>query len=694
MKIRLALPIVVSALALLLLAVAGESAFEAVGRRTEAEAFVKINATAQLLLTSAGEWAIERGLTNAAMKAPSAAASSMQDDISKHRTIADEAWVAAVSRMSEIPEMRAGQQAIDDATRAIAALRDLRLKIDVDLATPQEGRQAETVGAVVPAITTLIEKTNRLRLTLETLTRAPAAQLVQLTHLRHLAAEMAEHAGRERARLAAVVTSRQKISDADTRVIFEGRGHIDLAWESISILRARADTPGTLIDAIAAVEKQYFGDYGELRKSVLAAGGTGDHPVDGKQYFERATQAINAILGLAREMGAIASRTTDEQAARSTTQMAIAVLILLAGLLLTAVSYWIALGRIVNPITAITGAMGRLAAGDKSIEVAGIERKDEIGLMANAVQVFKDNAIAMERMQAEQEELKRQAELEKRRALRKLADDFEASVSHVVSAVSSAATEMQATAQSMSSTAEETSRQSLAVASAAEQASANVQTVASAADELSASIGEIGRQVSQASVTAGKAAEDSMRTDQAVQGLTEAAHRIGEVIKLIQDIAGQTNLLALNATIEAARAGEAGKGFSVVASEVKSLANQTAKATEEIRAQIAAIQDRTLGTADVIRGIRATIDDINTISTTIASAVEEQGVATQEIARNVQQAAAGTGQVSQNISGVTAAASDTGAAASQVLSSASELSRQSEVLRTEVAKFLATVRAA
>jgi methyl-accepting chemotaxis protein len=338
--------------------------------------------------------------------------------------------------------------------------------------------------------------------------------------------------------------------------------------------------------------------------------------------------------------------------------------------------------------------MERLASGDKTIEVVGAARRDEIGGMAKAVQVFKDNAIAMDKLRAEQEDLKRQAEIEKRRALHKLADDFEASISGVVTVVSTAAAEMQSTAQSMSATAEETSRQSLSVASAAEQASVNVQTVASAAEELSASIGEIGRQVSQASEIAGKAAEDSRRTDEAVQGLTESAQKIGEVVKLIQEIAGQTNLLALNATIEAARAGEAGKGFSVVASEVKSLANQTAKATDEIRAQIGAIQDRTRTTVEVIHGIRRTIEDINGISATIASAVEEQGAATQEIARNVQQAAAGTGQVSENISGVTSAAGETGAAATQVLGSASELAQQSETLRAEVHKFLATIRAA
>ncbi len=346
------------------------------------------------------------------------------------------------------------------------------------------------------------------------------------------------------------------------------------------------------------------------------------------------------------------------------------------------------------PVLRMTEGMKRIAGGDLKAEIIGIGQRDEIGQMAGAVQVFKENAIKVEKMTKDQEELKKRAEQEKREAMMKLADEFEASVKGVVNIVASSSTEMQASAQSMASNAEETSRQSAAVSAASEEASVSVQTVASAAEELSKSISEISRQVSQSTAISKKAVDEATHTNQIVQGLAEGAQKIGEVVSLINDIASQTNLLALNATIEAARAGEAGKGFAVVASEVKSLANQTAKATEDISAQINSIQTATSGAVEAIKSIGATISEISEIATTIASAVEEQNAATGEIARSVQQAASGTQEVSSNITGVNQAASEAGHAAIDLLSAAGELSKQSEILRGEVDKFLDRVRAA
>ncbi|WP_119460611.1 methyl-accepting chemotaxis protein [Rhodospirillaceae bacterium SYSU D60014] len=355
----------------------------------------------------------------------------------------------------------------------------------------------------------------------------------------------------------------------------------------------------------------------------------------------------------------------------------------------------VALNRILSkPLGSMTGAMERLAEGDHGVAIPALDRRDDIGAMASAVQVFKDNAIEMERLKAEQADEERRAAEAKRQLMSDLADGFSRSIGSVVEVVSTTAQDVQATATAMSAAADQAARQSTAVLSAAEETSANVETVASAAEQLTGSVGEISRQVAKSTEIAGKAVAGAEHANDQVKGLAEAGQKIGEVVRLITDIAEQTNLLALNATIEAARAGEAGKGFAVVASEVKSLATQTAQATEEISAQIAAIQAATGDAVTAIGAIGATIQEIAEIATTIAGAVEEQGAATQEIARNVQQAAAGTRDVSGNIAGVSSATGETGEAASRMLTASDQLTEQSGRLSREVEKFLQQVRTA
>ncbi len=390
------------------------------------------------------------------------------------------------------------------------------------------------------------------------------------------------------------------------------------------------------------------------------------------------------VLDLARSGAAL------NQEVVSSSQIALAVGALFAGVLVIVMSF---VGvTITRPISRLTLVMRELAGGNTNIAVSGQDGTDEVSDMARAVQVFKDNAVEKRQLEDAQTATQQRASEEKRQTVVEMADRFELQVKKVVDGVSSAATEMQVTAQQMSATAEETSRQSANVATASEEAAANVQTVAATAEELSASIAEIGRQVMQSAKIAQNAVAEAESTNETVLGLSEAASKIGDVVKLINDIAGQTNLLALNATIEAARAGEAGKGFAVVAQEVKNLANQTARATEEISQQITSVQEETNDAVGAIEKIRAIIGEVNEIATTISSAVEEQGISTQEIARNVQQAARGTQDVNQNIESVSRAVGETGTAAGQVLGASQEMARQAEGLRREVEKFLGEVR--
>jgi methyl-accepting chemotaxis protein len=456
----------------------------------------------------------------------------------------------------------------------------------------------------------------------------------------------------------------------------------DISDEEVRILASIKETEARTLPLISRIiASQRAGD-ADTARSVLMN--------EARPAFEEWLARINRFIDLQESMNqGIGSEVNSLVANFKYLMLGLSAAALLIGLV---IGLWNV--RAVRPLRRLTGTMIRLSKGELSVEIPPATTGDEVGDIIRAVHVFKDNALETARLRQEQAHSAVEAERQKKAAMSALAAEFETSVNEIVGLVSSASTELFATAQEMSATAERTAARSSDTATVSERSSANVQAVVVRADELGATVQEIGRQVSTSTQAAERAVDEARSAGVQVRELVDAAEKIGEVVSLISDIASQTNLLALNATIEAARAGEAGKGFAVVATEVKSLAGQTAKATEEISRKIAEMQNVTSLSAAAIGRITQVIDEISRISGIIASAVGRQDEVTREIGSNVGEAARGTKEAASNMYEVNRAAGDTRTASTRLVSSAGDLSRQSELLRTRVADFIDQIRAA
>ncbi|MTJ80707.1 MAG: HAMP domain-containing protein [Telmatospirillum sp.] len=634
---------------------------------------------------------LERGSEMTATASAAAADEAMQNRIATMRRTSEDGFNAAVGSLSPI-DLPGLSQAVEKLSAAHTAMNALRPRIDAGIRKEKVQRDADLetlvpkVGgdylAALQGVTDLIEESMRMT--------DPVVD--EILSIKRNAWAVRNLGGGVAARIEQAVARGVAWTQADIVAAGSDAGGASYAWSLVSEAAKRSGTPGALADVIGKGNGYFSGPSADERRRMidgLSAGTAISMPM--VELQKRNTAELNLIVDVVNSALDHMVGRAQSQHAHATRVLTGDAVTLLVAIALMIAGFLVAKRRVSDPIHQMTAAMRRLADRDLDVEIPGIGRADEIGLMAGAVQVFKENAVRADRLAAEQDA--ERIDREKRaKALEDLARTFDGTVTGMLDSVAGALAALGRTSQSMSDISRQTSEEATVVAAASDQATASVQTVASAAEELSSSIGEIARQVEQSSRVSKVAAEEAPRTDVTVRGLAETSGRIGDVVKLINDIASQTNLLALNATIEAARAGEAGKGFAVVAGEVKSLANQTARATDEISTQIGAVQAATTEAVNAIGSIVARIREINEIAATIAAAVEEQSAATAEIARNVQQAAEGTRQVSNSIEGLSRSATETGGAASAVLQSSETLSQNTGRMRETVTGFLDKVR--
>jgi methyl-accepting chemotaxis protein len=656
---------------------------------------VELSIADKALFEAMQTYRVERGDTGSALLSSGEQADVLKKRVDGLRTTVDTqlAIVLPILERASVPGLPAAR---DKLNADYAMLKGLRARADAALQQPSAARDKDLLQTFMPKAASLLSDMENSATVLETEMRLLDPAIGELALVRSTAWSARSSLGTKILLVISALAKRQGLTPADQATIQASEGRVAIAWELVRDIVTREGGAPELKAAYDKAQSAFFsGATAQQLEGIVRSLSAGEMPqlvlADWQGEIAGRLASVGAVAGAAADL--ITSR------AKETAANAEMMVILFAGTLALAMAF--AVGgftlvqvRISRPITAIADVMRRLSANDLGVEVPGAGRGDEIGQMANAVLVFKDKMIEAERLRSEQAETAQRTATQRKAEMHTLADAFQAAIGNIVATVSSASKELEATAITLTQTAETTQELSTTVAAASEEASGNVNSVASASEELASSVNEIARQVQASSKIAGEAVQQAQKTDARITELSQAAGRIGDVVKLISGVAEQTNLLALNATIEAARAGEAGKGFAVVAHEVKALAAQTAKATDEISTQIAGMQTATQDSVAAIKEIGGTIARISEIASAIAAAVEEQGAATQEISRNVQQAARGTAQVASNITDVSRGASATGSASSQVLSSARSLSSEGNRLKLEVDKFLNTVRAA
>lgn len=602
------------------------------------------------------------------------------------------AALAALDRQAGAPR----RDLVDKLKARYGAVVAVRKLVDENLARPIEQRDPEVYRRISSDGQALIDALEATSSSMEADIRALDPAMSQLLLARSMGWAARTFAGLSSLALNTALAERRPFTPQEIRTVTINDAQADFAWKTVQEIVAADNTPLTLKAAVANAQAEFFsGAFDAMRDAEIKRLSAGEAPtLTIAAWRDINTPKLTTIADVAS--AALDALLSQAETAQASAKMAFLTYgaVLVVSLAIALFGLAVVIGRVVRPVSALTRTMTELAGGDYTVAVPGTGRRDEVGSMANALLVFKDQLLRNAELERENEHARRSAEDERRSSMLALADRFQGEVGGIISNVSTASSELHKTAERMTTVAQLTSSRSTSVAAAATQASSNVVVVASAAEEMGASVDEIARQVRKSTELSASAVAEAAKTGEVIRHLSSAAARIGDFIGLISTIASQTNLLALNATIEAARAGEAGKGFAVVAAEVKELASQTAKATEEIETQIGEIQAATQQAVSVIEGVSTQIGMMRDFAQEISTAVEQQGVATREIVHNVDQAATGTNSVSGLITDVAKNADEAGAAAGMVLGAAGALSEQTRRLEQQMAAFLATVRAA